>query len=309
MLPGEAAASSAASVNWKLTVGAQAQNQGIQANSFYPRDVSIHVGDTITWTVRTGEIHTVTFLSGQPAPPLIINGGLNPVVAEPTPPGIVDDGKGFFNSGLLQTPTSDNPTPTTTYTLGFGATGDFPYVCLIHSQMKGTVHVEPAGIPVPPQAEVTGRGLAEAGQLLGQGALLEGQGLISALLAGDHVTAGIGKLIPNTATLAILRFLPQHQVVRAGDTVTWTNLDPETPHTVTFGLEPASAVVPSGNGIDGKGHATLSKPGDTANSGYLGAAFPFGTQFQVKFNTPGTYPYICALHDDLGMIGTVEVVR
>ena len=35
-----------------------------------------------------------------------------------------------------------------------------------------------------------------------------------------------------------MRFLPSRIVVHAGQSVTWVNHDPETPHTVTFGDEP-----------------------------------------------------------------------
>jgi plastocyanin len=107
-----------------------------------------------------------------------------------------------------------------------------------------------------------------------------------------------------------MRFLPQRIVVHAGDTVDWTNRDPETPHTVTFGVEPGGgplgAFAPSG--VDGPGHATLTDPGASANSGFIGAGLPFGTGFSATFVAPGTYHYICALHDDLGMTGTVVVL-
>ena len=96
-----------------------------------------------------------------------------------------------------------------------------------------------------------------------------------------------------------------------GDTVTWSNLDPEFPHTITFGTEPScgpfGAFAPSG--VDAPGHATLTTPGQSVNSGFIGADLPFGTQFRATFTAPGTYSYICALHDDLGMVGTIQVVR
>jgi plastocyanin len=40
----------------------------------------------------------------------------------------------------------------------------------------------------------------------------------------------------------------------------------------------------------------------------VGAGLPFGTTFSATFTAPGTYNYICALHDDLGMTGTVVVL-
>jgi plastocyanin len=107
-----------------------------------------------------------------------------------------------------------------------------------------------------------------------------------------------------------MRFLPDRTVVRAGQTVTWTNRDPETPHTVTFGEEPGGgplgAFAPAGT--DGPGHATLSAPDQAVNSGFIGAGLPAGTTFSATFTKPGTYAYICALHDELGMVGTVVVL-
>jgi len=34
----------------------------------------------------------------------------------------------------------------------------------------------------------------------------------------------------------------------------------------------------------------------------------FFTRFRVTFTHSGTYPYICALHDDLGMNGKIIVL-
>jgi len=282
---------------------------GIQANAFLPHDITVNVGDTVTWTVATGEFHTVSFLSGGAPPPLIIPGGpfgvqFNPAAILPSG-GSSYSGSGFFSSGLLQ--------QSGTYTLGFGATGDFNYVCLVHAEMKGIVHVSNAGTPYPrTQSQYDQQGRAQGLGLLGMGRGLAGQGLADALKGGGSaVTAGIGRLLPGVATLAVVRFEPEQRTVHVGDTVTFTNLDPEFPHTVTFGDEPdggpLGAFLPSG-AIDGNGHSTLSTPGQAVNSGFLGADVPFGTTFQVKFNGPGTYTYICALHDELGMKGTVQVL-
>jgi plastocyanin len=63
--------------------------------------------------------------------------------------------------------------------------------------------------------------------------------------------------------------------------------------------------------------ASISSPDDSANSGLLALAFQdrknlaqsaLGvTRFRVTFTAPGTFNYICSLHDDLGMIGKVIV--
>jgi len=303
-LPAPAAAASP--VTWKVDAGAASRDQAIQVNAFLPREISVNVGDTITWTNPAGEFHTVSFLSGQAPPPLIIVGPggpeINPDVAAPAG-GSPYAGTGYVNSGLLFQGQS--------YALEFEAVGNFPYVCLIHSEMKGEVHVRAAGTHYPKsQTLVNAEAQVQRQTLLGEGRALEARGRVAALTARTpSVTAGIGKLIPDTATLAVMRFLPDKKTVRVGETVTWTNRDPETPHTITFGTEPAggqlAALAPSG--IDRPGHATISAVGQSVNSGFTGQGVPFGTQFQVTFTAPGTYTYICALHDDLGMVGTITV--
>jgi hypothetical protein len=68
---------------------------------------------------------------------------------------------------------------------------------------------------------------------------------------------------------------------------------------------------------DGSRRATMSSVNDSVNSGFIQAApqdrtnlaqAPLGlTRFRVTFNSPGTYNYICGLHDELGMVGKVIV--
>jgi plastocyanin len=63
--------------------------------------------------------------------------------------------------------------------------------------------------------------------------------------------------------------------------------------------------------------ATINDVGDSVSSGFLVAApqdrvglpqaSPGLTRIRITFNHPGTYNYICALHDVNGMLGTVIV--
>ena len=123
------------------------------------------------------------------------------------------------------------------------------------------------------------------------------------------VTAGVGKIVTTSGagsqTVSLNRFLLPVIVVRVGDTVEWTNLDPSTPHTVTFGTEPGDPRPPSGNvtpTADGARQAVISSSADSVNSGLLTLAFqdrpnlgqsPLGvTRFRVTFKTPGTFNYI-----------------
>ena len=117
-----------------------------------------------------------------------------------------------------------------------------------------------------------------------------------------------------------MRFLGSTIIVHVGDTVEWSNLSTPVFHTITFGTEPVNDMPPS-SGVttdsDGVRHAVISSPNDSVNSGFIGApnqetvGQPQGaldsTRFRVTFTAPGTFNYICALHDDTGMIGSVIV--
>ncbi|HEY1292739.1 MAG TPA: plastocyanin/azurin family copper-binding protein [Chloroflexota bacterium] len=320
IVPGTALA--ATSKTWKVAVGAQSRDAGNQANFFFTNKITIDAGDSVTWTSQAGEIHTVSFLAGGPRPDLAIPNTSGPgLVANPaavapsclftSPPSCgtpqTYDGT-FKNSGIvvLGAPAYTLSFPTTT------TPGSYDYVCLVHSDMKGTVVVQPQGAAYPrTQASYDVEAAVSRSIALGQAAVNAGRGF-AASAGPNKVTAGIGQLFPTTlGSVAVLRFEPDRKVTRVGQAVTWTNLDPETPHTVTFGKEPPSvpdlfALAPP-VGEDTPGHATITPTTVTAHSGFIGAGFP-GTTFSATFTAPGTYSYICALHDDLGMVGSITVL-
>jgi plastocyanin len=145
-------------------------------------------------------------------------------------------------------------------------------------------------------------------------------------------------------TVELLAFLPEKVRIRVGDTVTW-KFEGDL-HTVAFttGTKPASLVIPSSQAPPGeviprgflpvpggpegvtmvnplwvfptrKADQPVEKYSGTGfvNSGIMSrtALFP-GTPaiqtFSVTFDTPGTFQYLCLLHQEFGMRGTVEVV-
>ena len=95
-------------------------------------------------------------------------------------------------------------------------------------------------------------------------------------------------------------------------------LDPT--DTITFGTEPANPMPPVNVTVDADGarHSVINSPADSAHSGFILAApqdrvglaqSPISvTRFRVTFPHAGVFPYICALHDDLGMKGKVVVL-
>jgi plastocyanin len=139
-----------------------------------------------------------------------------------------------------------------------------------------------------------------------------------AICCPDRSSGAVGAQTRLPRHSPVVRFIDDKVEIRAGDTVEWTNLDPVTPYTITFGAEPANPFPPSGNvkvDSDGALHAVITSPGDNVHSGFIMAALqdqtnqtPLGvTRFHVDFPNPGVFRYICALHDDLGMTGTVIV--
>lgn len=153
------------------------------------------------------------------------------------------------------------------------------------------------------------------------------------------VQAGAGQ-----DTVELLAFLPEKIRVRVGDTVTW-KFEGDI-HTVTFttGTKPAGLVIPSSQAPPGeviprvflpvpgappgvnmmnpalvyptrKADQPVEKYNGTGyvNSGMMSKTTLFpGTPpiqtFSVTFDTPGTFQYLCLLHQEFGMRGMVEVV-
>ncbi len=314
---------------WRASVGAQSPDLGSQALAFLPNELWIHAGDSILWTHASTEIHTVTFLKpGQVRPP-----NFGPTFGVPvgcpgdTPDGAAFDGSSCVNSGLLgQGPVTVGP-GLQTYSVTFPSPGNFKFVCLVHADMNGTVHVLNPSVPLPHDQAFYDKEAAQQGAtLVGQTSGLRGLANSGNENEGDvaDVTAGVGAIVTMTGagsqTLSLSRFLQDTIVVRVGDTVEWTNHDPTTGHTVTFGTEPADPRPPSLNvsvSPDGARQAVIRSTADSANSGLLLPApqdrpglaqSPLGvTRFRVTFTAPGTFNYICSLHDNLGMHGTVIV--
>jgi plastocyanin len=315
--------------DWQANVGGESLNLGSQALAFLPNELWIHTGDSIHWKHSSTEIHTVTFLMpGQIRPPNFAMFGVPVGCPGSTPDGASFDGSACVNSGILGSDQNIGSNPSLeNYSVQFPAAGNFKFVCLVHVDMTGVVHVLNPSETLPHdqafydrEAENDRTALVEEATRLagGRTAVDDGQAPLA------KVTAGVGKIVTTTGagthTVSLSRFLRNLIVVRVGNTVEWTNLDPSTPHTVTFGAEPADPRPPSPQvtiDSDGARHGIIGSPADSLNSGLLVLASqdrtglaqspPGPTRFRVTFTTPGTFDYICSLHDNLGMKGTVIV--
>jgi plastocyanin len=274
--------------NWQATVGAQSTDEGIQALAFLPNEVWIRAGDSITWTFPAHEIHTVTFLTQT------INNLQNTTPQQTRParpgagggcPGTTPDGSSFDGSTCV-TSGDDSFVDGATYTVMFPTAGNFKLVCLVHNNMTGAVHVLDASEKTLPhnQAFYDKQARNRQTELLSDGAGLEDQATATGRNrrhgSGDAVTVGIGEIVATgggSDTVSVMRFLRDSIYVRVGETVEWTNLDPVTPHTVTFGTEPSGPPQPPSGGVtlanDGARQGVLNSPGDSVHSGFLQASF------------------------------------
>lgn len=309
LLPALIVPASMQAETWQLTVGAQSADKGRQVVAFLPNDVWIHAGDTVNWTVKADEIHTITFLTaGQVRPPFDLGC-----------PGFSIGAASFDGTMCVSTPPMVSGQ---TFSVMFPTAGNFKLVCLVHQDMTATVHVLDPSAALPHGQSFYDKQAAEqAHDLLAE--LNEGQahhhaGSPNAVVVGAGKTLAIGG---GHNTISLMRFAQPELIIHAGATVEWTNDDPSMPHTITFGTEPGNPSPPSSNvspDADGALHATISSTSDSVHSGFIASAprdqtflpqTPLGfTRFRVTFTNPGVYPYICALHDDLGMKGRIIVL-
>jgi plastocyanin len=298
-----------AHAQWQATLGAQSHSMGHQALAFLPNEIWIHTGESVTWTSNVDEIHTVSFLTaGQVRLPFQVGC-----------PGFTVTGFATFDeSTCITTPPLVKGQ---TFTVTFPTAGNFKMVCLVHQNMTGVVHVLDWSQPLP-----------HAQNFYDLQAAAEGNALLSddlhshevAVRPGKNsVTAGVGEVVANgggSQTLSVVRFMEPTKVIHAGETVEWTNLDPATPHTITFGIEPGNPVPPVNATLDADGalHGIVNSIADNVHSGLILAAPqdqmflatpPLSvTRFRVTFPHAGVFPYICVLHDNLGMKGEVIVL-
>jgi plastocyanin len=280
-------------MTWHVRVGAETPDMAVTAMAFLPKDIWVDAGDTVHWTSNSAEPHTVTFLA--PGTTLPEFNPFDPT--QTTAQGSSTfDGTAYRNSGILATqPIFVFTDPATSYHLTFSTTGDFTYYCLLHGlMMTGTVHVRPAGTAYPySQRDYDRAGTRQANAALNHGRDAWREAKQTHATTGSRVLVGI-----DGEGFGVSRFVRDRVVVHVGHTVSFSVAGPGAPHTVTFGQEPPGLAI-----LAPSGDPTHFAGGDL-NSGVLAPGAPF----DVTFMKVGTFHYICAIHDDMGMVGDVVVV-
>ncbi len=281
---------------WYVQAGGSTQTEALQGLEYYPKSITIDAGDSVTWKFPAAEPHTVTFLGPQASPPP----PSDPSNQQPAG-GSSYDGTVYTNSGFAA--------GGKTYTLTFTKAGTYTYYCLIHGEMVGTVVVQPAGTAYPQsqaQLDATGQSNLQADLANATSAV----GLFPYTAGGPHIAAGIssGLGLPPLGPSSVVRFLTGPSLddtdvkVAVGTTVTWTNLDSNLPHTVTFPV--AGQQLPPMSPFSPPSGPTSYDGSTMVNSGPM---MP-GRSFSLTFTKAGTYAYDCLFHDGAeGMMGSVTV--
>jgi len=253
-----------AQAQWHATVGAQSPQKGRQALAFFPNELWIHEGDSITWRFEAGEIHTVTFLATLPT-------------AQVRPPFQAfcpsSDPSTFDGSACVSTPPLVEGS---TFTVTFPTPGNYKLICLVHPDMTGVVHVLEQSKPLPhTQDFYDDEAEAQRHVLLADADRDDDEARSTHHHASEQqVTVGGGEISTNAAgasTLSIMRFVRDPMIIHAGQTVEWATDDPEDPHTITFGTEPAGDPFPPSSNVtvdaDGARHAVINSASDSVHSG------------------------------------------
>lgn len=301
-LLGITALAAGAASNLPVHAGAGSADQAVQAVQYYPGTITVDVGDTVSWSIGAGLVHTVSF--GTPPGPFGSDQNNAPAG------GSSYDGTGWVSSGIFA--------PGKPYSLTFTKAGTFNYACAIHPSMHGTVVVQPAGSPYPanqasykPATDPALTATIQAGQ-----AAIAAQKVTTKANGNGTTTSMLSAGFGDGKTYVVERFGAGEVTIHAGDTVVWTQNDPNEIHTVSFldqgqdvpftlpngqtnpkAAAPAGGKVYSGNGYFNSGILT---PANTPAPG--------PHSYALTFAKPGTYAYECLIHDDLGMKGTIKVL-
>ncbi|NQW22555.1 MAG: SMP-30/gluconolactonase/LRE family protein [SAR202 cluster bacterium] len=325
----------------EVTILAGGGEDTVLLNAFLARDITVRAGDTVTWNLgHPDEVHTVSFLSGGARIPDVIpvEGGaptdlqLNPAVAFPTrfPGTPVEsyDGTGIINSGMMSNaPGGPDAPPNNVMSVVMTTEGTYDYVCLLHPQMIGTVTVVADNAAnVESQAEIDARAGAEEAALRAQ---IDGVRAAGAMIRSEagpngtttwHVQVGPAGF---DSQLELYEFLASDLTIQEGDSVVFSSAAPSI-HTVTFhpGQPQPEFVIPDFSQpgppvlkANPLGAFPVKPSGEFDGTGYWNSGImsavggPGGTAFTMTFSKAGSYDYICAIHQTLGMEANITVVE
>ena len=284
-----------------VTVPVGSGEAGYAVNLFGAQKVTVAKGSTVSFKNPWFEPHTITFPGDTKLPP-----PSDPKAPVPTNPGqtVAYDGKAYLNSGFVL---KDK-----TFEVSFPGNGTYPFFCIIHPGMQGSVEVVDAGnAAINTQAQVDAASKKTFDDAM---VALKAANTTAASKAVERTTNADG-----TSTWTVVvggmvgpsdlqQFYASKLDIRVGDTVVWKSAV-ATPHTATFlgGTALPVPPIPENPKVMQAAPAPAGYTGTGyLNSGIIGVNWP-AQQFSQKFTTAGSFPYICVLHVDQGMGGVVNV--
>jgi plastocyanin len=310
---------------------------------FFPRSVTVHVGQSVTWQILG--FHTVTFPGTHKPYPFVAASGKQPVLRDAagqpfwwsgkvpllsvSPLAILPQGGDTLSSpsetassGLLRVLTASPKAPPAPYTLTFSKPGVYHYQCAVHPGMRGVVIVKPWNVGTPAAASEAAAAQTRLQQTIADIKQLQTVKPKTPLT----VFVGLGR---NATGAELAAFSPNRLVVAVGDSVKFVNHDQTDIHTVTFGKPATTAKIEKNFIAEHAGRLTISPLGAYASeppgapvsydghnhgNGYLSSGLlqPKGSpasagpsSFTVTFSKAGTYHYECVIHSN--MDGTIVV--
>ncbi len=295
------------------------------ANAFFRRKVTIHVGDSVKFVTRG--FHTVDLPpAGAGDLPLLAPTG-KLVIGETDAAGspFWFDGKlpqlGLTPALLARSGPSTHPGaridsglplgPAKPLVVKFTKAGTYKYYCDVHAGMIGYVTVKPRTATIPTARQDSA---ALVAQLVG--AAKTALKLAKTALPAHTVDLGVGA--PDG--LELFTMFPSTLTVNAG-TVVKFQISPHSfeTHTVTFGpaayltalVKAGQSPVPPGQFIYPSDPGPLALAANTHGNGFVSSggltngAKQIPSSAQIRFTQPGTYRYVCLIHPF--MRGTIIV--
>lgn len=258
-------------------------------------------------------------------PPVSVAGGAPACDRREQPP--FDGTQSFYSSGFIEEGESFR-----TRLSGDIRPGTYRFMCLVHrAAMTGAIEARSPDEDRPTVAELRRQGTDERNEIA---STLEPPARVAARRTGGPVLAGTGP--SGRARGFVAAFVPDDEVrVRVGEPVTWKLFQP---HTISFNptrdaregilIEEGDGIVrlnseawaPAGSrplpaaarsyppkarklAVDG---GTWSGEG-FFSSGVIRATPPAQITYTLRFAEPGTYRYVCLIHDS--MRGRIEVTE
>src|ERR1700674_3872448 len=256
VIPIPAAAAPAGASTWDVTVGGGDFFQGSQLTRFYPNNITVRPGDTVSFA--WAGFHTVTF--NEPAGFTVFD-----VFKGPNGATTLDSRSTY----ILAQPGFGGPgsPPPANFDLAIAGSlpdGSYNFHCSLHQFMKGVINVTRGALPST-NADNQTLGNAQAAADLARLTSLDNSTARDAAGKSGEAVAGVGTKAGDLTT-----FYPSAITVRAGQPLHFTDIDLQDPHTVTFGpvlgnpQNPTTGVFPSGPGNPNAFNGTSA-----LNSGYL----------------------------------------